>query len=849
MKFMPYIIALRDIRRTGGRRGDGSMIFIACLALGIAAMTAVAGVSNSMLGAIAADGQRLLGGDLALRTIYKPLPAPALGVVNRAAAQTTTVIETRSMALLEGSPRSSMVEIKAVDSAYPLYGQLVLKDAAGNDTVLDGDNMIAVEPAVLTQLSAKLGDSVTIGKHILTLKALISVEPDRVSGAGYSLAPRVIMTAAAFEKTGLGTFGNQITYDLRMKTPPDITPEKLRAQIEQDILDKTGTPAAGRWRDLNNAAPQVERMIKRLTQFLLLIGLATLTVGGVGLANAARSYLDAKMPTIATLKALGMTGGGIFRVYAAQVLILCAVGITAGIALGAAAGGMAGRLVAARFDLPYLPGLGGADILVAAAYGFLMTAAFTLWPLGQALQVRASDLFRAALQPAGGRPPRGVMAAVVAAVIALAALVTGTAFMPKLAAGFMLATLVAFLFFAALSVLLQRFLRQLAARPAWRGTARLAARNLSRPGNSLTQTLLSLGLGLSVLVAVTGIEHSFSNLLREDLSADTPAFFILDIQPDQRAGLEEILVKGGGRADGIKVAPSFRGRITRVNGVPAEEALKDRNEDWVIRSDRGFTVAASLPPSSRITGGAWWPENYSGPQLVSIAGNVARAFGIGVGDKISANILGIEVEGTVANVRDINWSSFSMNFAVTFSPGILSNAPTNMMATAVLPATAEEAVQRDIVKTYPNITVIRVSSAIEAAQGLIRTVAVAVRVAAVVTLAAGMLVLSAGVVADRRRHAYDAIILKVMGATRRRIFATFLAEYALLGTLAAGIAALIGAGASYAAMTLVIDLPWKFSTGGTALILLGGVMLTLLAGFAGTFRLLGQKPAAVLRND
>jgi putative ABC transport system permease protein len=292
----------------------------------------------------------------------------------------------------------------------------------------------------------------------------------------------------------------------------------------------------------------------------------------------------------------------------------------------------------------------------------------------------------------------------------------------------------------------------------------------------------------------------------------------------------------------------LRGRITHVNGIPAEEAIVDQNEDWVIRSDRAFTYLAKQPPHGQIVEGKWWPENYSGDPAVSISMDVKRAFDIGVGDKLTINIMGQDITASVMNVREIEWTSFTMNYAVTFAPGTLEGAPATYLATAVTAPDNELNLQNKIAASFPNVTSIRVKEAMETAQGIIRAVSEAVSVSAAVTLLAGILVLSASVAAARQRHIYDSVILKVLGATRRRILATFLLEYALLGMMTVVLAGGLGTLASLAVMKHILDLPWVFGwqplLATTALCL----FVTVAAGFAGTWRVLGQRPAVHLRN-
>jgi putative ABC transport system permease protein len=258
---------------------------------------------------------------------------------------------------------------------------------------------------------------------------------------------------------------------------------------------------------------------------------------------------------------------------------------------------------------------------------------------------------------------------------------------------------------------------------------------------------------------------------------------------------------------------------------------------------------AEPPPRAQIITGAWWPKDYSGEPVVSISSEVADAFGIGLGDSLTASILGVEVTAKVMNIRNVDWSSFTMNFAVTFNPGALQDVPATYLATAIAAPEDEEPLMAKLATAVPNVTSIRLKDALEVAGSIVRAVAEAVRVSAGVTLLAGALVLAGGIAAARRRHAYDAVILKVLGASRRRIFAAFLLEYGILSLSAALLASLIGATAAWAAVTFVMNLPWKFSLAALLGVASLCIAVTLLAGFSGTYAALRQKPAGYLRNS
>ncbi|MDE1152894.1 MAG: FtsX-like permease family protein [Micavibrio sp.] len=832
---------------------QGFYVFLACLVLGVGAIAAIQSVSRGLVDSLQYDGRYILGADIAVRTMYKPLNPRQLDVLKQKYGAVSTVTQTRGMARREDDTKAAMMEIKAVDNLYPLYGTLDFTTAAGQPLAAtpaallaqqDGFYGAAVEKDALTRLGVTLGDKILVGQQAFVLRAIITREPDRISSMGYNLAPRLLIAADALPATGLIVTGSQVYYDHRLALPQAKTLKALEAA--EDDIQKLFPDEKLRIRNSFKAAPRAEEIIDRLGFFLTLIGLTTLLVGGVGISNAVRGYLDTKLSHIATLKCMGASGRFIIQVYLLVMLALATVGIALGLLIGAGAAQVAGEFLTAKFSLSDRFAVYPSIMAVAAAFGFLTTLSFSLWPLGRAARVKPSDLFRDTILPSRQRPGLSLEILAGISAVALAALAVLTASDKHLALWFVAASAAAFLVFAGATALMRVVLRRL--RPPGMPEARMAIANLYRPGNVTGSIVMSLGLGLTVLVAVALVQFNFSRLIGDDLAADAPSFFFLDIQGDQKDAFTQ-LVNSTPSARELHLTPSLRGRVTLVNGKPAEQMLVDKSRDWVIRSDRGFTYMAAQPRNGSIIQGKWWPQDYKGPPLVSIADDVAKAFNIGVGDNITANILGVDTTATVANVREIDWASFTMNFAITFAPGALEDAPAGFLATVIVAPDDEEPLQAALAKNFPGITSIRVREALATAGTLVEAVAQAVKISAGVTLLAGALVLAGGVAAARRRHVYDAVILKVLGATRRRIFKTFLLEYGILGLVTVSIAGILGTAGAYAVIHFVMELNWKFSIIALLSVVVLCLFITLTAGFLGTWQALRQKPAPYLRNQ
>ena len=374
-----------------------------------------------------------------------------------------------------------------------------------------------------------------------------------------------------------------------------------------------------------------------------------------------------------------------------------------------------------------------------------------------------------------------------------------------------------------------------------RPALRLALANLHRPGAPTAQVMLSLGIGLTVLVAVALVEGNLFREVEDRLPTEAPAFFFIDIQPDQLAGFSAIVRDiPGARFDQV---PMMRGRITRLNGVPIEAALIAPEAQWALRSDRGLTYAATLPRGSQLADGAWWPPDYRGPPLVSFDATLARGMGVKVGDTLSVNLLGREITAVIANLRAINWERLGINFTLVFAPGTLEGAPQTHLAVVYLPQAEEEKLVRAVTENFPNVSAIHVREALATVDRLIGTIGNAVRLTALVALAAGMLVLGGALAASHHRRVYDAVVLKVLGASRRTVACAFLIEHGLLGALSALVACAFGTLAAYFLVTRLMKIEWVFLPAPLLWTVGLAILLTLIFGFAGTWRALGAKAA------
>jgi putative ABC transport system permease protein len=834
-------LALRELR--GGL--SGFTVFLACIALGVAAIAGVASISRSLSDGLGREGRRILGGDLSYSLINREASPTERAVLERE-GRVAVVATLRAMAVAgEGA---ALVELKAVDGSYPLAGVLVTEPHAPLADLLaprDGVPGAVADPALLTRLDLKVGDRVTLAGHPFAIRASLASEPDKIAG-GIGFGPRLLISESALRGTGLVQPGslNRWSYRIALPQASDAEIDAVAARIA-----KAAPEAGWEMRARSNADPRFAKSIERFTQFLTLVGLTALIVGGVGVANAVHAFVERKRGSIATLKSVGAPGSQVVALYLVQVMLIAGLGTAIGLAVGAGLPFAVDALFRDALPLPLNPTIAPGELLLAAAYGLLTAFAFAITPLGRAHDVPVSGLFRDAVDPAAGKPRTRYRLLLAASLLALVALAVATAFDRRVALVFIAAAGIAFglLRLVALGVMaLARRLPHLR-----RAAPRMALANLHRPGALTPTIVLSLGLGVTLLVTLSLIDANVRRTLTASLPARAPNLFFLDIPSADAARFHDFLAQAAPNAK-IERVPMMRGRIVALDGVPAQKIRPPEDAAWVLDGDRGITYADDLPDGSVLTEGAWWTAEAGKASLVSFEAELARQLGLKVGSEVTVNVLGRAVTAKIANLRKVEWRNLGINFVMVFSPGTFRGAPHSDLATLSLPggtdASAESRILRDVAHGFPSVTSVRVKDALDAVGDLVAKLVLAIRGASAVAVLASLLVLAGAVAAGHRARLYDAVVLKVLGASRARLLSAYGLEYGALGAVTALFGLIAGTLAGYAIVTRVMRLDFVLDLSG-ALVAAGlAVALAVLLGLAGTWRILGQKPAPYLRD-
>lgn len=818
---------------------QGFWIFLTCLALGTAAIAIVGSLGAAIDRGLVEQGQPLLGGDVEVALIHREATPQEVAFL-AGKGSVSKVGSLRAMA--RANEMTALVEIKAIDDLYPLYGTVDLAPPGDLAAALAGDG-VAADPVLLERLDLRLGDRIRIGEKDFAITATITKEPDRISD-GLALGPRVMMSEASLAATGLIQPGSLITWKYRVRMAEGTSLAEVREVVRQ--AEEDHRDAGWRVRNRGSAAPGADQYIERLSYFMTLVGLTALIIGGAGIANAASAFVNRRTEAIATLKCLGCTQRDITGIYLSEILIVALLAIAIGLAAGAAAPAIAKAAIGELIPLPLTAGIEWRPLALAAVFGLLVTLAFTMWPLARTRHVPASALFRHHVQAFAGLPGPGALAAIAVSLALMAALVYASFADARITTIYLSGLASSFVVLLGLAAAIVHVTRKL---PRPRNAIwRYALSNVHRPGSAAISVILALGLGLTLFVTLALTDRTISTELTSGIPDRAPSFFFLDIRNDEKQAFIDLVRKEPG-VTAVETAPMLRGRITTLKGIAVEKAKASPDVAWALRGDRGLTYASDLPKGSTLTAGQWWPADYSGPPLVSFVDEVAKGLGLGLGDDVTVNVLGRDVTAKIASLRKVNWRSLDINFLMVFTPDTLAKAPHQNIVTVEMAGGDEGKLLNAVSRAFPTVTAIRVKDVVATVTDLLTQMLTAVRGANALTLVTGILVLAGALSAGLSGRLYDAVVLKTYGATRLELIQAFIIEYAILGLASAIFGITVGAAGSWFLSFWILEMPWAFSWATAVVTALLAMALAIAAGLAVTWRALTAKPAPILRDE
>jgi len=890
------------------------LYFLVCIAVGVGALVAVSLFGANVEQAVTREARGLLGGDLEIRLSHTigPQGMAALESLSNRDFSITHVSELVAMAarteqIPMGGQPTQIVELKAVESGYPLYGALKVEPSrplpelltpsisvcsrSGASPVTSPTTLHAsrftsdaschgavVQESLLIRMKLAVGDRLKIGQSLFIITGIVRTEPDRTANA-FSLGPRVLISQEGLRAALLIQPGSRVRERYLVKIPASMPPEPLMYELRGRLASESARVSGYR-----DAQPQLKQFLEQLTRYLGLIGLTALFVGGLGVATSIHAFVREKLNTIAILKTAGADSATVIGTYLLQALLLGLAGSLIGLVIGillqqALPWVVAGFLASDLLDqLGFTADLSGTAIVPLAkgvALGLLSTLLFTLWPLLTIRDIKPAMIFRRDVLPPvsaeGGDTVRnwvtrltkdrvkGGLLLIIGLGLALLSIWQAGSWRVGL---MFLGAFVAAVFLLGTSAwMMVRFLNR------WPRPGSLILRqalgNILRPGSQAVSITIAIGIGVMVVVTVSLVERSLLRQVGDNRPTDAPTFFFIDIQPDQREGFASLMrTRRGGQNPAL--IPLVRSRLSALNGktitleaTSEEEARKEqavekdqRRKNWYLSREYVLTFFDALPKDNEVVEGQWWkPGQVFAKPLVSIEAEAAKSLGLTVGDTIEVDVQGVLITTEVSSIRKVDWGNFSTNFYMILSPGSLDGAPMTYVATVHVPSSEEIALQEAVVESFPNVTAINVGDVLDGFARMLDRLSLAIRAVALFCVLSGALVMAAALAATRYRRLYESVILKAMGATRSVIACSFAAEYAFLGTIGGLLGSGLASALSWAVLATVFDLSWSLQPPVLAVGCLATIALTMLVGFLSTYRILGQPPLSVLRHE
>lgn len=847
-------LARRESRRAIGR----ILLFVMCVAVGVAAVVVVAGLSRGVSDGIRSEGRRLMAADVAVegrRPLPKELDAIAArhGVVGRAGVR-----ELVTNAFVPATRAQVLAEVKVVEPGYPFYGELKLDPPQPLSALATTDSVV-VGPELLTRLSLNVGDRVSLGGRPFRIAGTVVEEPDKL-GVSFTLGPRIFLSPEGLALTSLADRGARVEHRALLKLRDGATAadaERLERAIEAEMPDAEYFQT----RTFTSAQASLRRSFDRIGRYLGLVGLLSLLVGGVGVAQVARAWIAGRTDDVAVLRCLGATPREVVVLFAIQVAATALLASVIGAAIG----------TALLFALPHLasdsllptslirawqPGA----ILRGVVLGVGVSLVFTLPPLLALRRVPPSRVLRRDAEPVGGSRVEAIAGA---ALILVSIFVVGWLQTESWRQGgyFVLGIVGATLALMGAAWLIVRAVGLLP-RDAGGLRVRHGLARLARPGAGTVAAIVALGLGVTFVFATRVVEQRLGEQLRNETPADAPTAFFVDVQTDQWPALSAQLAKEG--AVGIDSRPIVTARFAAIDDVPVNELAnrpapttaepderqqggnRPRPRRWQLTREQRITYGTELPRGNRVIAGKFPSGN---PNGVSIEENFAKSLGVGVGSKLTLDVQGTEADLVVTSLRTVDWRTFGINFFLfAEANGPLQDAPQQRVAVARMPEATASAAQSRVVEAFSNITVIPIKDVMEKVLAVLEKLGVAVRSLGLFIVVAGTIVLGGTIAASQARRAREVALMKTIGMTARDVVAIFALEYALVGLAAAIVGIGAGAAIAWAIVAKTMELPWSVGWGDVAIALLATVAVAICAGLSASLRALRARPVEVLRT-
>jgi putative ABC transport system permease protein len=849
---LPWGVAARIAWREL-RAGKAKFLFVLLsVAIGVAALTGVRGFSTSFARTLLLQARSIMAADLSARMFRQATPAESKLLDALASPHSglgvkrTVVTETVSMAMVEGDPVPLLVTLKAVDPAeYPFYGTVVLstgqklRDALTDDTVVVDDNL-------LVRLRAKIGDRLKIGGRWFRIAAVIVKEPDRMT-AGVGLGPRVMMTRQAMQETELLQPGSRATERYLFALGDKLKVADVRAQIEKILPEAQVT-------DFRETSPALTQGVDRATGLLSLICLVAMVLGAIGVAMAMRAHLQQRIEILAIMKSIGAKSSDILRIYLIQTLFLGVFGALIGVVLGLgveyAFPTVLGRLLPLRPEirLPLNP------VLAALGTGILTTLLFCLPPLLDVRNVRPSLVLRRMVESGNGpgwigwlKEHKLQLASIMVILAGLGGIAAALADSALVGKWFAICLAALLVFILGLSAAMLRGLRAFLSRTRLHlhSALRHGLANLYRPGNQSAAVLAALGTGVMLILSVFLMQRSIVNALHEDLKPDTPNVFLIDMSTDELPGIRAELKKEPGVIGALEAIPIVSARIGSIEGTPADQ-LRGKDYPKHLLQTATLSWADAAPAGTKVVEGKWWTGE--GGRDLAVMDFVAKRLKLKVGSQMTFIAGEKEIPVKVVAIYKVMGENAFARSSYILPRALLADQPTVWYGDIHARPSAIPEIERALFATYPTVTVINIADILTTISDVVDQITMVIRFLAGFSILSGLIILASSIASTRFRRVREVVVLKTLGATRNRIATVFSVEFVVLGLLAGAVGTLF---ANLLSRILLhrMDVVFLRDVRGSLTAVLGTAALAVATGWIASFRILGQKPLEVLREE
>ena len=829
-------LSLRELK---GSFNEFKIVMISIF-LGVFIITAVGSLSKNLIYEINNKSSELLGGDFELSTTYQEFPIKIKKWLEKN-GKTSQIVELRTMLTSNQSVgvKRRIVELKAVDQNWPLIGiPIIVPNKSINKSLKmnNNNNGALIDASLKKQLEIQVGDVLQLGKTKIQISGIIKKEPDRMFSFA-TFGSRLLISNATLKASGLVIPGSLVKY--KIKFIP------YNKNIDLSFLKKFVSGTNISIKNIKNSTTNFNSFIEKTSLFISLVGLITLLISGVGISNGVKGYLIKKIKNIAIFKTLGAQNSTVFKIYFFQIIFIFLISIIPALIAGISIPFLLKTIISDSFLSSFEPFIFLEPIIISFLFGLIVCILFTIIPIAKTYEIKPIQLLRLSAHHSLNNYSKKISALILILIFALCFLIFKLTNDLKLSVYIFGVVLISFLILKGMTNLLFLSFRKLKFKIG--SLLEIARKSLIRPDTFAKSIVISFSIGLALLITLNIIEESLDYKISNTINKQAPNYFLIDIQPNQINQVKAMTSKFIGE-DSLNAQPMLRGRVTSINNIKVENLKINKDVNWVLKRDRAFSWSNKTPKNVKIISGKWWPQDYTGPLLLSIGDKVAKGLNVKIGDKIEVNILGRNFEAEIFNTREIIWQNMDINFIFILSKNKIQNAPHSWIATTT---TANKEMNNTliekIVSNFSNISSVSVEETYVAIKSILNLLITIVNSIALVTLLSGVIVLAGILNVSKKDKLYEVAILKILGASPKKIIFLWLQEFLIIGLMASLISILIGMSVSFILVTYIFQIDYNFNYITLITLSLIVPFLITIVSFLKMLKLIYSKPLDVLR--